>query len=203
MTTLPKRSQTDVSRLRSSAPARALIVLGAVSLTGLASCGRNPFELLWSEAPDTVLLYSLARPELNLPSAFNFNDRVSIRVEAPTASGRWDLAVDTEDGDFFFLPPGALGIESRAGITKIGVADFPEVSRAPSDTTVYSVDMPLRAELGNVYVVRTGESRGSFGRRCVYFAKLEPIEIDVAEGTIQILFDNNPVCNDVRLIPPN
>ena len=193
----------QVSRSGSFAPLRVLVALGSVVLVGLGACSDNPFEIQWSAAPDTVLLYSLARPELNLPSAININRRILVRVEAPDASGSWDLAVDSDGDSFFFLPPGALGVVSRAGITKIGPVDFLEVTVAPRDTIVYSVRTPLLAELGNVYVVRTGESRGAFGLRCVYFAKLEPIDIDVEGGTIDFVYDSNPVCNDLSLIPPN
>ncbi|NIT86093.1 MAG: hypothetical protein GWN82_04050, partial [Gemmatimonadetes bacterium] len=47
---------------------------------------------------DTVLLYSLARPELNLVSAYNFLQGAPIQVEEPNATGVWDVAVDTRGG---------------------------------------------------------------------------------------------------------
>ena len=90
------------------APFAALVALSV----GLAACGDDPFIFPWLPAPDTVLLYSLARPELNLEAAYNFNDRVRVRVEAATATGTWDVAVDTRGGQIVFLPPGALGISS-------------------------------------------------------------------------------------------
>ena len=201
--TLQSHTQAHVLRSGSRAPLRVLVALGAAALFGLGACGDNPFEIRWAAAPDTVLLYSLSRPELNLPSAININRRILVRVEAPGASGSWDLAVDSDGENFFFLPPGALGVVSRAGITKIGPVDFLEVTEAPRDTIVYSVRTPLLAELGNIYVIRTDESTGAFGLRCVYFGKLEPIEIDVENGTIDFVYDSNPVCNDLSLIPPN
>jgi hypothetical protein len=51
-------------------------------------------------------------------------------------------------------------------------------------------------------VVQTTQVVGSFGQRCVFFAKLEPLVIDVAGGALTFLFDANPVCNDPRLVPP-
>jgi hypothetical protein len=96
--------------LRRGAP-RALTILllaGAVS-----ACDDDPFGLRdWAAAPDTVLLYSLARPELNLASAFNFDRRLVLRIEAPGSTGQWDVAVDTEGGRLVLLTPLFFGIDS-------------------------------------------------------------------------------------------
>ena len=181
----------------------ALPALSAVLVFLLGACGDDPFQIDWSPAPDTVLLYSLARPEGNLPSGFNFNARRLIRIEAPTATGNWDIALDTRDGDLVFLPPGALNVTSRARITELPGVDFDDLRRAPQDTTLYSATEPLAVNPGSVYVVRTTESIGSFGRRCVYFAKMQPLVLDAEGGTLRFMYDSNPVCNDPRLVPPD
>lgn len=168
----------------------------------LAACDDDPFAIRWEVAPDTVLLYSLARPELGLPSAFNFNQRRLIRVEDPGATGSWDLALDTEGGELVLLVPGAMGIESRARITQLEGMTFEEVRKAPADTAAYISDVPVPVELGPIYVVQTGESRGSFGRLCVYYAKMEALEVDLELGTLQFVYDSSPVCNDRDLVPP-
>jgi hypothetical protein len=80
---------------------------------------------------------------------------------------------------------------------------FDEVTRAPSDTTVYAATDPVPLDLGTVYVVRTNEAVGSFGRLCNYFAKLEPLELSVENGTVLFVFDSNPICNELDLVPPN
>ena len=179
-----------------------LAVLAALSV-GLAACGDDPFLFPWEASPDTVLLYSLARPELNLESAFNFNDRRKVRVEAATATGTWDLAVDTRGGRLVFLPPGALGVSSKARVTALPGMSFDEVLDAPTDTAVYSQFDPLPVEMSTIYVVRTGRSPGIFGTSCSYYAKLEPLIIDVAGGTLTFKFDASPVCNSLRLVPPD
>ena len=178
------------------------LLCAALSLT-LGACEDDPFQVNWLADPDTVLLYSLARPELNLPSGYNFNARQRVRIEAPAASGSWDVALDSQEGELVFLPPGALNITSRARVTALPDAVFEDVREAPRDTAVYSANEAVPIEMNSVYVVRTSESLGSFGRRCVYFAKLEPLEIDVAAGTLRFVFDASPVCNDPRLVPPN
>ncbi len=167
------------------------------------ACGDDPFAIPWEESPDTVLLYSLARPELNLASGFNFRARVAVRIEAANSTGNWDLALDTRDGKLVFLPPGALGVTSRARVAQLAGRTFDEVREAPGDTAVYSATAPVPVELGSIYVVRTGQRPGVFGARCVYYAKLEPVAIDVAGGTLRFMFDASPICNDRKLVPPD
>ena len=181
---------------------RAVAFFPLLALLGSLACGDDPFELRWNADPDTVLLYSLAQPELNLPSAFSFNSRTTVRVEAPAATGTWDLALDTQEGALVFLPPGALGINSRAGIAMLSGLEFDDVREAPSDTAAYAFDQGVPVSLGTVYVVQTRQVTGQFGTTCVYFAKLEPLVTDLAEGTLEFEFDSNPVCNDPRLVPP-
>jgi hypothetical protein len=179
-------------------PARAgllLIVLAAVACD-------DPFELRWEAQPDTALLYSLSRPEPNLPSAFNLYFRTPLLIEAPGASGQWDFALDTEDGQLVLLPPRALGINSRARIAALPGVTFADVTEAPADTAAYVSNRSLRVTPGTIYVVQTGEQSGSFGQRCVFFAKLEPLILDAEAGTLSFQYDSNPVCNDPRLVPP-
>ena len=181
------------------APIAALVALSV----GLASCGSDPFAFPWELDADTVLLYSLARPELNLEAAFNFNNRRKVRVEAATATGTWDVAVDTRGGQIVLLPPGALGISSKAGVTALPGLSFDDVIDAPEDTAVYSRFEAVAVQMGTIYVVKTSQSPGIFGRACSYYAKLEPLIIDVEGGTLTFKFDASPVCNSLRLIPPD
>lgn len=187
---------------------RSLLVRGArvflvLLLTGLSACDDDLFVIKWEESPDTVLLYSLARPELNLLSAFDFVSRLPVRVESPEAAGRWDLVVDTQDGNLVFLPPGALGVtDSKARVIPMGPASFDDIRRAPADTTLYVGDSPVRVELGHVYVIRTRQEAGFYGRACVYYGKLEPLTQDPENGTLTFVFDVSPVCNSRKLFPP-
>ncbi len=179
-----------------------LAALVALSV-GLAACGDDPFDFPWAASPDTVLLYSLARPELNLEAAYNFHNRVKVRVEAARATGTWDVAVDTRGGQLVFLPPGALGISSKASLTALPGLSFDDVLDAPEDTAVYSKFAAVPVEMETVYVVKTSRSPGIFGTACSYYAKLVPLVIDVEGGTLRFMFDASPVCNSLRLIPPD
>ena len=182
----------------------AVLPMGAaLALAAVAACGDDPFAIRWDADPDTVVLFSLARPELNLVSAYNFHIRLAFRVESATATGNWDVALDTRGNELVLLPPGALGIESRAGIARVDGLSFAGVTEAPSDTAAYSRADPVPVSLGTIYVIRTHQGLGVFGTRCVYYAKLEPLIIDVAGGTLTFVFDENPVCNDRSLVPPD
>ncbi|MDX1494842.1 MAG: hypothetical protein R3253_12315 [Longimicrobiales bacterium] len=181
----------------------ALLAVSAALLVGTAACGDDPFAFDWNDRPDTVLLYSMARPELNLVSAYNFLRNTPVQVENPSATGSWDLAVDTRDGQIVFLPPGALNVDGAARVAVLEGLSLDDVRQAPSDTLLYVSKQPVPVRMGDVYIVRTNRQRGSFGQRCVYYGKLEAVNIDPAGGTLTFREVTNPVCNDRDLVPPD
>jgi hypothetical protein len=162
----------------------------------------DPFQIRWESQPDTALIYSLARPEPNLHSAFNFYFRSTLAIESPGSTGQWDVALDTENGRLVLLPPRALGINSRARIAALPGIAFGDVTDAPADTAAYVSNRAVPVALGTTYVVQTSEQTGTFGERCVFFAKLEPLIVDEVAGTLTFQYDASPVCNDPRLVPP-
>ena len=179
-----------------------MVTLFFASVLGLSGCGENVFEQKWTVARvDTVLIYSLARPELNLPSGFDFVNRLAVEIQAAGATGAWDLLLDTQDGQLVFLPPGALGITSEARVLSLPGMAFDDVIRAPKDTTLYSVDLPLPVETTSVYVVRTHQGRDRFGLPCRFFGKLQPLEVEPALGTVRFVYDVSRLCDDRGLIP--
>jgi hypothetical protein len=181
----------------------ALVAACGFGMAGLSACGDDPFAINWTPSPDTVLLYSLARPELNLVSGFNFRRRQVVRIEGAESTGAWDMAVDTREGQIVLLPPGALGVESAARIAPMPGETFESLLEAPSDTLLYTASDAVPATVGTAYVVRTERYAGAFGTRCVSYAKFEPLDVDPAAGTLTFVFDVSPVCNDRRLIPPD
>jgi len=178
-------------------------LLAAGALLGAQACGGNPFGFDWVAFPTTVQLFSLSRPELNLASGYNFFQDQTFRVESPGSTGGWDVAVDTRDGEIVLLPPGAVGIQSRARIAVFEGLTMDDIVEAPSDTTQFIADRAVPVRFGTTYVIRTGRQSGSFGAGCVYFAKMEAATIDVENQTLIFREITNPVCNDPRLVPPN
>lgn len=169
---------------------------------GLTGCGDNIFEQKWTTASvDTVLIYSLARPELNLPAAYDFVNRFRVVLQQPGATGQWDLLLDTKDGQLVFLPPGALDITSATRILALPGMAFDDVIRAPKDSTLYSVDLPIPVETTSVYVLRTHQGTDRFGFPCSFYGKFQPLEVDPVLGTVRFQFDVSRLCDDRGLIP--
>ncbi len=171
---------------------------------GLAACGgRDPFDIGWTQSPDTALIFSLARPDLNLPSAFDFHLGVAQVLESPRSTGLWDVVLDTQGNELVLLLPEVLGIPSEARMLELPGLNFDEVREAPSDTTTYTKDAAIAVKSGSVYVIRTHAGSDQFGFNCLFYAKMEALEIDVAGGSLLFVYDANPLCNDRDLIPPD
>ncbi|MCH7855324.1 MAG: hypothetical protein IIB37_01110 [Gemmatimonadetes bacterium] len=169
---------------------------------GATGCGENIFDIKWTEARvDTVLIYSLARPELNLPSGFDFLSRRGVELHRPGATGVWDLALDTQDGQMVFLPPGALDIVSDAMILPLPGEAFDDVIEAPKDSTLYTRDRAVTVETGTVYVLRTHRGANRFGIPCSFYGKLQPLDVDPVLGTVRFMYDVSRLCDDRGLIP--
>ncbi len=188
---------------------RALhLVLPTAMLAYAASaCSDDPFGFdRWEANPDTVLLYSLARPELNLSSAFDFVVRQPVRVERAGSTGNWDVAVDTEGGQLVLIAPGALGIPSEARVTELTNTMFDEATQAPRDTAAYTSTRGLPLRTTSVYVFRTRRAREPiFGQSCTFYGKLQPLVLDPVAGTVEFVFDANTSlagCNNRDLVPP-
>lgn len=170
----------------------------------LAACD-DPFgPAVWDATPDTLLLYSASRAEyLGFPSALDVAT-VPVQlvpIEAPTVTGNWDLALLDSGGGLALAPSGAFaGLESRARISVLTNRTLDSVTQASRDTTTYTADA-VALELGNVYVVRS--RRASCGVSSGYrYAKLRPVEINVAAGTYRFEIVRNPYCDNRSFVPP-
>lgn len=175
----------------------------AIAFVALVACDDNPFDIPWTINPDTVRLYALSRPEPNLVSGYDFFPRRPVRIEAPTTGDDWDLAVDIQNGDFVWLPPGALGIPSEAGVAILEGETFESAVEAPEDTARYVTDAPIPILPGRIYVIRTRRHPGFFGTLCNYYGKIEPLATDLVSGSVYFQFDVSQACNDLDLIPPD
>jgi hypothetical protein len=181
---------------------RTLCLVGLLGLA-LSACGRDPFEIDWTENPQEHVLYALDRDELNQFTAFDMILKARVVLEDPQTEGDWDFAVDREGAGMVFLPPAVLGLTTRAAIAPIPNSEYEDVTVAPADTLLYVEDEPVPIALGTVYVVRTRFDSGPFGRVCQFFGKVEPLEIDPVAGVVRFLQDTSPDCNNRRLIPPD
>lgn len=178
----------------STAASVVILVLGA-------GCGADAFRQTWTAFPEQAVIFSLTREEGNLASGFDMIQRDARRIEAPGNAEAWDFALDTQGGILVFLPPPLLGItNSNAGIAPFPGMEFDELLKAPRDDDLYISDQPIPVEFGTTYVVRTREDP-TFSN-CFFFGKFVVMESSVQDGTLRILFDTNPLCEDRDLVPP-
>jgi hypothetical protein len=183
---------------------KRMLAAAALLLAALTACGSDPFLVRWEANPQEAVIYSLDRDELNSPSGFDMLSRSAVVIEnLQAAAVSWDFVLDREGGQLVLLPPRVLGVTgSRAGIVPFPDTGYEDVRRAPSDTAMYITDEPVPIEVGTIYVVRTHERVGSYGRTCVYYGKLEPLEADFDNGVFRFLQDTSPDCNNPSLVPP-
>jgi hypothetical protein len=180
--------------------ARAVLPL---VLFAAAACDDGLGPQFWDPTPDTTAVYSLSRPELiGQPSAYDFVSLRRVVIEAAGETGNWDVALGEEGGVFKLYPSGSLpGISSRAGIATTTSATLEGLERAPGDTAAYS-RVPITAQIGTVYAVRSRTaSCVGFGSG-TYYGKFMILSIDPAVGSALIAAVRNPYCNDRSLIPP-
>jgi hypothetical protein len=157
----------------------------------------------WSARPDTVTLYSLSRPDLiNQPSAYDFVNHLVVRVESPSATGTWDVALRDEGNGLALVPAGGFqGLSSRAALSVITNRTFEELREAPEDTARFTSG-PVVVQAGQVLAVRTRRAGCAF-TTSVRYGKIKIIDVNPAAGTVRFAAIVNPFCNDRSLIPPN
>lgn len=170
----------------------------AVACIVAGGCGDSPYEIEWSTGADTVVLYSITHPVLNLANAFDFVDVTPVLVEAPGATGNWDVAVGGDEDGLTLLPPRSLGIGEDVGIAVLPQL-LEEVTMAPEDSTAYQWAEPVPLSTGTTYVIRTRQAYDNYGSLCVFFAKMEPLSIDLANLRVRFIYGANPNCGDRRL----
>jgi len=115
-------------------------------------------------------------------------------------AGQWDFLVRVQNGAVVLVPSGALGIESRAGISApIPGASFDALRDVPKKTT-FNVDSATPLQNGAVYVVRSRFFSNGIST-CQQYAKVQPLAIDPTAGRVTLRVATNAVCGDQRLVP--
>ncbi len=178
--------------------------LALAPLVALVACGNGLGPATWNATPDTVVIYSLARPELiGQPSAYDFISNRRVVVEGQGQTGAWDAALSEQAGSFVLLPAGYFpGITSRAGIAETTSTSLDDLTRAPGDSAAYK-QLPVTLRVGAVYAVRTRRDLCSdlvtTGSR---YGKFQIVAIDASLGAITMASVSNPYCNNLSLVPP-
>ena len=163
------------------------------------------YRINWEENPDTALLYSLARPELNLLSAFDFisqGSRSGSSLPTPPGNGTWCWT--PRKASWSSCPPEPWGLtDSKARIIPMGEWSFEEVRRAPSDTTLTSETSRFPWRWATSMSSRPRTVQGFYGRHCVYLRQVRTSRAGPrGSGPSSFLFDVSPECNGRKLYPP-
>ncbi len=123
--------------------------------------------------------------------------------ERPGQSEEWDVTVRLQNGTFSLLPRGAVGLESlRTAVTDaITGTTFEALDEAPSSSR-FNTGRGVVLSVGSVYVVRSRayRPRGA-GVTCWQFAKVQPLALNAAAGTVRLVVATSAGCQDTRLAP--
>jgi hypothetical protein len=177
-------------------------LLVAVALTTTAC--EDPFASLdWDPAPVQLTLYSASRAEyVGRVSAFDLGGVPprAVAIETEAGAGTWDILLVDEDGGLALAPAAIFpGVESKAGVATILNRSFDDVTAAPGGDAPYSTT-PVPLQMNAVYVLRSRSVGCTVSSGPVY-AKVRPLEIDVAAGTFTFEYVDNPNCGDRDLVP--
>lgn len=182
-----------------------LLILSAAVATGCDDATDFTIDPLL--ATDTVEI-AAAGAAGGLPSALDV-----IATGGQIAGGRfpelardaeqWDVALRARNGSLVFLPASALGLQSRASITRaIQGETFASLVEAPGSGAFVpdsvAADQPVVVQQGAVYVIRSRNLASQFGS-CVQYAKVQPLAVDVAAGRVRLQLTTNERCSDPRL----
>jgi hypothetical protein len=161
----------------------------------------DPYYIDWSQGTDTVDLYSIQNPRPALYNGFDFVNLSPVAIESLDATGNWDVAVGGDATGITLLPTGALAVETTSGVKKVsGTLD--DVVRAPRDSTEYERLAAVPLELGATYIIRTRKHSDAYGETtCIYYAKMEPIVIDLVALRVRFVYGANRNCGDTSLEP--
>jgi hypothetical protein len=174
----------------------------AVLLTTACS---DPFASQpWDGTPTEATLYSASRDSyVGLPSAFDLaaSPPRAVAIESETGAGSWDVVL-IDNGSGLAIESAATfeGVRSKSRIAVITNTAFDKVTTAPKDTTSYSAG-PVQLTMNAVYVIKSRVATCALTQGPIY-AKLQPLEIDVAKGVFRFSYVDNPNCNDRSLIAP-
>lgn len=183
---------------------RQLRLVAVAAVVVVAACD-DPFgPQPWNPTPETLTLFSASRTEYTgLVSALDLaSDPVSVvAIEAPGATGQWDVVLVDGPGGLALAPVGLFGGgTSRAAIAVIENRAFIDVEEAPRDEAAYSQE-PVALRENVVYVIRSRRSNCGFTTG-VRYAKMQPVEIDQVRGIYRFAVVRNPFCDDRALVPP-
>lgn len=191
-----------------SSPVRSTLLFAAfgAALAGALSACDDPmrFQIEPQLFTDTIQLAAqTAVGADSLPTALDVTVQGSGVVggrfpERLADAGAWDFLVRVQNGAVVLVPSGALGIESRAGVSApLSGTNIESVRQVPKNT-VFAIDGATALQSGAVYLVRSRFFANGLST-CQQFAKMQPLAVDPTAGLVTLRVTTNQVCGDQRL----
>ena len=184
---------------------RYFAVLGLVGMMVLASaCNDTTFRIDPLLTTDTVEIGAPTAQNADLPTALDVTAlggtiRGGRFPERASDAGQWDFALRVRGGDLVLLPASALGLQSRASLTRaLANETFGGLVEAPGRTS-FVTDSAVVLREGGVYAARSRVISSDFGSACEQYAKLQPLAVDRAQARVRFLITTNERCGDPRL----
>lgn len=125
--------------------------------------------------------------------------RLRVPERAAGASCGWDFAVRQQGVDLAFVPAGAVGLMSNAGVSRPDPRTFEEIREAPRANDAYVTDSAVVVQPAGVYLARSRTYRVR-GTNCVNYAKLQVLDVDTLDA-VQVELVTNGGCRNNRLVP--
>ena len=158
---------------------------------------------------DTVELATPTSALQDLPTALDANAATGVLIagrfpEEEVDAEEWDLALRLVAGELVFVPAGKVGIRDVAGVSSAGITEplagktFEALDLAPA-ASAYVTDANVPLRLGNVHAVRTRFTACSFSAS-QNFAKIQLLDVDVAQQRVKLQIAANENCGDRRLV---
>lgn len=175
----------------------------------LSACEGDDYNIDPLIASDTL---DLAAPTsgTGLPSALDItavgsaNDAGGRYPERVEDAEQWDLAVRFVGGQLMLVPAGQVGVNdaggrSRAAITEARTGRTFEAVREAPGRSEFLTDRGVALQTGSVYVARSRLMPCGFTASEQY-AKLQPLELDLARQRVRLQIVTNGRCGDPRLV---
>jgi len=163
----------------------ALLLAAALSACGDANILPPATEPAYV---DTLALWAVTGTPIVRPSAFDLLTNQVVRTDQ-TAS--FDFVFDiVGDTMAVLIPRGGVGLTPDGGLQPVGL-QWDTLVVAPSDG--YDSRRPVRLDLGAVVVARSRAKLCNFGISAGFYAKIQPLVIDLPNRQLvfRILLDQN------------
>jgi len=181
------------------------ISLFVLLILALVACDDPAFRIDPILVSDTVEVFAPTAQNAGRPTALDITSmqffiQGARFPERASDAEQWDFAVRLRNGELTLVPASVVGLNSRAALAGPLAAQTFEGLREAPPATAFRMDSTVVMRTGQVYGARSRVTGGAFGGACTQYAKLQPLEVDVAAGRLLLRITTNERCGDLRLV---